>query len=95
MKRLKNEPFALVGVNSDTRKMATESRRLKNITWRSFWDGGSTEGPIATRWHAQGWPTLYILDPQGIIRFKSIGPMENMNGKIDQLLAEVKAAADN
>ena len=92
MKRLKDEPFALIGVNSDPRKRAKASR--EKINCRSFWDGGTSEGPIASRWHVQGWPTLYILDPEGVIRFKSIGPMVKMADNIDQLLAEVKSATD-
>ena len=31
-------------------------------------DGGSTSGPVATRWGVQSWPTLYLLDQKGIIR---------------------------
>lgn len=95
MESNKDKPFALIGVNSDPRKKAVESRRGNRITWRSFWDGGSTEGPIASRWHVQGWPTLYILDPEGVIRFKSIGPMDKLEEKIDQLLADVKSTNKN
>jgi len=92
VEKLKDEPFALVGINSDPRKRAHESRLRENVTWRSFWDGGTTGGPIASSWHVQGWPTIYILDPEGVIRFKSIGPMDKMADKVDLLLAEVKSA---
>ena len=94
VERLKDEPFALLGVNSDPRERAIESRGRENITWRSFWDGGTNGGPIASKWHVQGWPTIYILDPQGVIRFKSIGPMDKMAEKVDRLLAEVKSATN-
>ena len=90
MEELKDETFALLGVNSDPREVAADSRRRHKINWRSFWDGGTNAGPIASSWHVQGWPTIYILDPQGVIRFKSIGPMEEMAEKVNQLLAEVK-----
>ena len=29
----------------------------------------AAEGPIATRWNVTGWPTIYILDEEGVIRF--------------------------
>jgi hypothetical protein len=45
----------------------------EQITWRSFWDGGSTQGPIASLWNIQGWPTLFIIDAKGIIRHKFVG----------------------
>ena len=71
VKRLQGKPFAIVGVNSDkereaVRKVCAE----KGITWRSFWDGGSTNGPIARRWNVQAWPTLYLIDGKGVIRYK-------------------------
>jgi hypothetical protein len=38
----------------------------------------------------RGWPTIYILDHEGKIRFK--GPRgEAMDEAVDQLLAEMKA----
>ena len=42
----------------------------ENITWRSWWDGGSTQGPIAKKWNVHGWPTIYVLDGKGVIRAK-------------------------
>ena len=54
VKRLANKPFALIGVNSDgdRAKLKTVIQK-ENITWRSFWDGGGTGGPIATAWNVQ------------------------------------------
>ena len=52
---MKSEPFALVGVNSEAsvEKLRAAMEREK-ITWPSFFDGGGTDGPIATRWRVQG-----------------------------------------
>ena len=88
MENLKDKPFALIGVNSDPRKTAQNADNRAKITWRSFWDGGTSQGPIATKWNAQGWPTMYILDAQGRIRFKSIGPMDDLTAKVEQVLKE-------
>ena len=89
--RLANKPFALVGVNSD--KDQAELKKVieeEKITWRSFWDGGSSSGPIATKWRIQGWPTLFVLDAQGIIRHKFPGnPGDAILDKaIDELVKE-------
>jgi hypothetical protein len=71
VKRLEGKPFALLGINSDKDRQALQKVIEKeSITWRSWWDGGSTEGPIATKWNIHGWPTLYLLDGNGIIRYK-------------------------
>ena len=70
VKRLQNEPFALIGVNSD-KDLEKLGPRLEeeNITWRSFWNGPEgTSGPISSEWNVRGWPTIYVLDKQGVIR---------------------------
>ena len=36
----------------------------------ALWWDGSPNGPIATRWHVGGWPTLYVIDHKGVIRHK-------------------------
>ncbi|NNC87538.1 MAG: TlpA family protein disulfide reductase [Akkermansiaceae bacterium] len=88
MKRLKDKPFALIGVNSDSKERVQEAMKKNDITWRSFWDGGGTGGPIATKWGVRGWPTIYVLDHKGVIRFKSVRG-EAMDKAVDQLLAEM------
>jgi len=91
VERLKNEPFALIGVNSDAdREALKKTMEKEGITWRSFWDGGSTNGPIATKWNVQGWPTIYVLDAEGRIRFKGTRG-EKMDEAVDTLLAEAKS----
>ena len=44
VKRLEGKPFALLGVNSDTKDRVRQAMKKENITWRSWWDGGNTEG---------------------------------------------------
>lgn len=73
VKRLAGEPFALLGINSDQDKDALKKvMSEEQITWRSWWDGGSTNGPIATGWNVRGWPTVYVLDGEGVIRYKNV-----------------------
>ena len=46
----------------------------EKITWRSFWCGKEgTGGAIPTEWNVRGWPTLYVVDPKGVIRHKWLG----------------------
>ena len=73
VKKLENRPFALIGVNSDSSlDKLKEAVEKEQITWRSFFDGGSTNGPIATAWTVTGWPTIYVLDANGVIRHKNL-----------------------
>src|SRR5437870_8904390 len=71
VKRLEGKPFVLLGINSDQNKdELNKAIEANQITWRSWWDGGSTSGPIATKWNVHGWPTLYLIDAGGVIRSK-------------------------
>ena len=89
VERLKGKPFAIVGVNSDPREKVKAAIKEEKITWRSFWDGGSTDGPISTAWAVQGWPTIYLLDAKGVIRHKNVRGAE-MDAAIEALVAEAE-----
>ena len=96
VKRLEGKSFVLLGVNSDQDRAALKKVLEKEkITWRSFWNGGSTRGPISSRWDIQGWPTLYLIDAKGVIRHKHLGsPRENvLDEEIDKLIAEAEKTA--
>ncbi len=94
VKRLKDKPFALIGVNSDRdREKIKQVCKDKNISWRSFWNGGSTQGPISTAWNIRGWPTIYVLDEKGVIRFKNVRG-EKMDHAIEGLLKEMGQAGE-
>jgi subtilisin family serine protease len=70
LKRLEKRPFVLLGVNGDEdRDKAKNVVRRERMTRRSWWDGGK-EGTTASRWNVRGWPAIYVLDRQGIIRHK-------------------------
>src|SRR6185312_2271743 len=91
--KLENKPFVLLGVNSDRDRAALKKTMEKEkITWRSFWNGGSTQGPISTRWAVRGWPTLYLIDQKGILRAKYLGsPGEKaLDEKLDELIKEAE-----
>jgi hypothetical protein len=90
VERLKDKPFALIGVNSD-RDLAKLRPRLEEegISWRSFWNGPTgTRDSIAGRFGVRGWPTIYILDQHGVIRAKNRRG-EAMDREVDKLLAEM------
>jgi hypothetical protein len=94
VQRMAAKPFALIGVNSDKdRDECKQKNKEQQITWRSFWNGGSTSGPISTKWNVRGWPTLYIIDAEGVIRHKFLGsPGEKvLDEAIDALVKEAEA----
>src|SRR5947208_11332490 len=89
VKRLKEQPFALIGINSDG-----DAEKVKQIladdevTWRQAIDV-STSGPLATKWNVHGWPTIYVIDAKGVIRYKDVRD-QKMEDAVVQLLGEVE-----
>ena len=88
VKRMKDKPFALLGVNSDSKERLRATMAREKITWRSWWDGGNTRGPIATKWSVRGWPTIYVLDDKGVIRYKGVRG-KAMDEAVETLLREM------
>ena len=86
--RMKDKPFTLLGVNSDSAERYRKAIKENDITWPSFWDGGNTRGPIATKWAVTGWPTIYVLDAKGVIRYKGVRG-EAMDDAVDTLMKEL------
>jgi len=89
VKRMEGKPFALLGINSDPKERLRQAMKRENITWRSWWDGGNTRGPIAKAWNIKGWPTIYVLDHKGVIRYREVRG-KSMDEAVDTLLKEIE-----
>ena len=89
VKCLEGKPFALVGINSDQDIQKLKERmKEESITWPSWRNGGNTQGPISTAWNVNGWPTIYVLDDEGVIRHKNVRG-ESMDKAVNTLLKEM------
>jgi len=90
VKRLANKPFALIGVNSDGDLMELKPALEKEqITWRSFQNQKGKNGIISDEWSVEYWPTVYVIDHKGVIRFKNLGA-EELDKAIDKLVKEAE-----
>lgn len=95
VEKLADKPFAIIGVNSDKDlEKIQEISKEKNISWRSFWNGPKgTRGPISTEWEVRGWPTIYLIDAKGVIRYKNTrGP--KLDAAIQELMSEMGHEVD-
>jgi poly(3-hydroxybutyrate) depolymerase/thiol-disulfide isomerase/thioredoxin len=87
--RLEGDPFAIVGVNGDTDEEAVrDAVATHKITWRSFRDRLPDGQAISDEWQVVGWPTLYLIDREGVIRKRWIdGPSPaELNREVDLLV---------
>ncbi len=93
IERLKDKPFAWIGIDTDTdkeqfRKAAAEL----GVTWRNSWQGGIS-GELPRIWGVTSYPTTYVIDAKGVIRY--ISPRgEALDKAVDTLLAELASAGE-
>lgn len=90
IKQLAGLPFEIIGVNSDDDASLEELKGIyeeENITWRSFRNMQEGGAEIANDWGIQSWPSIFILDPEGVIRFKNVHG-EKLDEAITALLEE-------
>ena len=87
--RMKGRPFALVGINGDEERDKAKASTVENkMSWPSFWNGGPN-GPITDRWNVKVWPTVYVLDHRGVIRFKDVRE-KALDEAVDRLVREAE-----
>jgi hypothetical protein len=89
VKKFEGQPFALIGVNTDKdRESVKQQSKEKEVTWRSFWVGG-TDSPICQQWEVEVFPTIYIIDREGIIRGVA-NSSKDMEMLVERLLKEAE-----
>ncbi|MFL5243325.1 MAG: peroxiredoxin family protein [Gemmataceae bacterium] len=92
VEKFQGKPFVILGINSDPSRELVKSVSVKEkLTWRSFWDEGSTDGPIASQWNVTGWPTLYLIDHQGVI-VRQVGLSKEDEKLIEDKVQEAEKA---
>jgi peroxiredoxin len=88
--RMSNRPFALIGVNADSdRKEAQKDVEKEKLNWRSFFDG---DRKIIRSWRVKSLPAIYVLDPNGVIRYRDVRD-KAMDRAVEELLKEVEGKA--
>jgi thiol-disulfide isomerase/thioredoxin/tetratricopeptide (TPR) repeat protein len=90
--RMAGKPFALLGVNCDDEK-ATAVRAVakEQLAWRSWWQGRGGER-LTTLWQVDAFPTIFILDAKGVIRYKFQGYIDKeLDEAVEKLLREHEA----
>ena len=90
VKEMQGRPFVLLGVNTDESvDRARKAISKNNLNWRSFYDGSPGSGPITQQFQISGYPTIMLIDHQGVIRFPSI--RQNLDETIEELVVSAEA----
>ena len=89
MKRHANDPLALIGIDTDKDKAVyTRLASEIGITWRNSWQGGQT-GALPIQYGVTGYPTMFVLDGAGKIRYVNARG-ERLDQAVDALLTETR-----
>lgn len=89
LKRLEGKPFVVLGVSGDAdRAAAKKALAAEKLTYRAWFDGGGTDGPLAARWEIDVWPTLVLIDARGVVRDMAFGWPEGkeLSAAIDKVM---------
>lgn len=88
--RNRQSPFAVVSINAEPEKNIEELKAAwsaEGNTWRCLFDG-TWEGPIQKAWNIRRFPTIYLIDAEGRIRYRDLYGRD-LEEAIDLLLKEL------
>ncbi|MFQ3593693.1 MAG: TlpA disulfide reductase family protein [Gemmataceae bacterium] len=89
VERLKEKPFALISVSFDDKKETlTNFLEKEPMPWVHWWNG--RKGEIGEQLNIRFFPTIFVLDAKGVIRYKGVRG-KAMDKAVDTLLAEMEA----
>jgi thiol-disulfide isomerase/thioredoxin len=88
VERLKAKPFVLVSISADAKKETlADFLKGEKMPWTHWWNGA--EGGIVEDWNVEFFPTIYVLDAQGVIRYRNVRG-EELERAVDELLKEME-----
>lgn len=88
--RLKDKPFAILSVSADQEKETlTDFLKENELPWDHWWAGGE-ERKLLKELCVHHFPTLYVLDDRGTIRYRGVRG-KRMDDAVDTLLREMES----
>lgn len=91
VEKFADRPFALLGVNGDPPDKLKEIIAREKITWPSWADGPA--GPISASWSVGMWPTTYVIDSRGLVRYRGVSA-DRLDALVSGLLREMGPAGE-
>lgn len=89
VEKLKDKPFVLVSISADDKQKTLTDFLVDNkMPWTHWYNG--PEGGIVEDWEVNHYPTIYVIDAKGVIRYKEIRG-EKLEDAVNELLKEAAA----
>jgi len=89
VEKFKDKPFVLISVSGDEKpETVKEFLKKEPMPW-VHWFGGTEPDSIPRKWNVRFFPSIYVIDSKGVIRYKHLREDE-LEKAVAELLAEVK-----
>jgi thiol-disulfide isomerase/thioredoxin len=89
VEKLKDKPFALVSISADnTKEDLTKFLSKTEMPWTHWYNG--PRGGFVEKWDVEHFPTIFVLDAKGIIRYKEIRG-KKLEEAVEKLVKEAEA----
>lgn len=87
VEQMDGKSFVLLGIHADDHtEKAKAAAEEHQMNWPSFQD--AREGPISKTYNIHSWPTIYVLDRKGVIRYRGLYHRSEIAAAVDKLLQE-------
>jgi thiol-disulfide isomerase/thioredoxin len=88
VERMKDKPLKVVSISfDDTKEELTKFLEKEKMPWVHWFNGA--DGPIGKAWNIKYFPTIYVIDAKGVIRYKGVRGKE-MDQAVETLLGEME-----
>jgi thiol-disulfide isomerase/thioredoxin len=92
LKQYKGRPFSVLSVDTDEDKAPLRKAIASGeINWPCWWDG-SVGGPITVRHGIYYFPTVFLIDHKGVVRFKDL-PDKALAEAVETLVKDAEGSA--
>ena len=89
--RYRDKPFTLLGVYSDVDyAKASEIIAAQHMTWPIVKSGSGSDA-ITNRYSVKCFPSIFVIDAAGVVRYASVGGGQGFDSVVADLLAEMDA----
>jgi hypothetical protein len=83
VEKMRDRPFVMVGISADhSAETLRQFVRTQDLPWTHVFDG--MDGPLRRLYGVDAFPTIYVLDAKGSIRFSAVG--QQQPGRIEQIV---------
>jgi thiol-disulfide isomerase/thioredoxin len=89
VEKFKGKPFVLVSVSGDEKpETVKEFLKKEPMPW-THWFAGNEPDSMLRKWNVRFFPSIYVIDSKGVIRYKHVREDE-LEKAVSELLNEIK-----